>query len=293
MKRTDENEEWIKEEEEELEEEELEKGEGEKEEKKVEVVEEELDEESEKQQPLALRVIKILIFYLAIGFLGWNFFTFIFSSSFCNIENVIIKGNDYLSEDRIFYKSGIQLGENIFRLDLIKSKDSLMQEPWIKEVEVKRVIPNKIIISIKERKPAAIVYTREEYFSSTKEGIILTKIDRQEEKFDLPLILGLELGEIKIGKSIDRPEFRTALDSINSAEVILPKKFCRVEILSPDDFMICNKDDTLKVRVNGPEGVLNKENLLREALEKIEREKLLVEYIDIRFKDSLVIKLKK
>ena len=265
----------------------------EKEEKKVEVVEEELDEESEKQQPLALRVIKILIFYLAIGFLGWNFFTFIFSSSFCNIENVIIKGNDYLSEDRIFYKSGIQLGENIFRLDLIKSKDSLMQEPWIKEVEVKRVIPNKIIISIKERKPAVIVHTRKEYFSSTKEGIILSKIDRQEEKFDLPLILGLELGEIKIGKSIDRPEFRTALDSINSAEVILPKKFCRVEILSPDDFMICNKDDTLKVRVNGPEGVINKENLLREALEKIEREKLLVEYIDIRFKDSLVIKLKK
>jgi len=265
----------------------------EEEEKKVEVVEEELDEESEKQQPLTLRVIKILIFYLAIGFLGWNFFAFIFSSSFCNIENVIIKGNDYLSEDRIFYKSGIQLGENIFRLDLIKSKDSLIQEPWIKEVEVKRVIPNKIIISIKERKPAAIVYTREEYFSSTKEGIILTKIDRQEEKFDLPLILGLELGEIKIGKSIDRPEFRAALDSINSAEVILPKKFCRVEILSPDDFMICNKDDTLKVRVNGPEGVLNKENLLREALEKIEREKLLVEYVDIRFKDSLVIKLKK
>jgi len=268
MKRTDENEEWIEE-------------------------EEELDEEGEKQQPLALRVIKILIFYLAIGFLGWNFFTFIFSSSFCNIENVIIKGNDCLSEDRIFYKSGIQLGENIFKLDLIKSKDSLMQEPWIKEVEVKRVIPNKIIISIKERKPAAIVHTREEYFYSTKEGIILSKIDRPEERFDLPLILGLELGEIKIGKSIDRPEFRTALESINSAEVILPKKFCRVEILSPDDFMICNKDDTLKVRVNGPEGVINKENLLREALEKIEREKLLVEYIDIRFKDSLVIKLKK
>jgi len=47
------------------------------------------------------------------------------------------------------------------------------------------------------------------------------------------------------------------------------------------------------VRVNRPEMIINKENLLREALEKIEREKLLVEYIDIRFKDSLVIKLKK
>ncbi|MEA2087285.1 MAG: FtsQ-type POTRA domain-containing protein [Candidatus Caldatribacteriota bacterium] len=271
MKITDENEEWMEEEDEELEEE----------------------EEGEKNQPLTVRIIKILIFYLAIGFLGWNFFTFIFSSNFCNIEEVIIKGNDYLSEDEIFYKSGIQFGENIFKLDLKKTTDSLAQEPRIKEVEIKRVIPNKIIISLTERKAVAIVRIGEEYFSSTKEGIVLSKIDRPEEEFCLPLILGLEINEIKIGKIIGKPEFRTALESINSAEVILPKIFYRVEILSPDDFMICSKDNTLKIRVNGPEVISNKENLLREALAKIEREKLLVEYIDIRFKDSLVIKLKK
>ena len=87
------------------------------------------------------------------------------------------------------------------------------------------------------------------------------------------MILGLETNEIEIGETIDKPEFRAAIESINSVEVILPKKFYKVEILSPDDFMICNKDDTLKVRVNGPEGILNKENLLRESLEKIEKEK--------------------
>jgi len=272
MKITDENEEWMEEEDEELEEE---------------------KEEGEKRQPILSRVTKILIFYLALGFLGWNFFNFIFSSNFCNIEEVIIKGNDYLSENEIFYKSGIQLGENILKLDLKKSIDSLKQEPRIKEVEIKRVIPNKIIISLKERKAAAIVHIGEEYYFSTKEGMILSKIDRPEEGFVLPLLSGLEIDEIEIGEIIDKPEFRLALEGINSAEVILPKIFCRVEILSPDDFMICNKDDTLKVRVNRSEVIINKENLLREALEKIEREKLLVEYIDIRFKDSLVIKLKK
>ena len=55
MKRTDENEEWM-EEEEEL---------GEEEEK------------GEKHQPISARVTKILVFYLVIGFLGWNFFNFI------------------------------------------------------------------------------------------------------------------------------------------------------------------------------------------------------------------------
>ena len=271
MKRTDENEEWIEEEEEELEEE----------------------EEGEKHQSLPARATKILIFYLVMGFIGWNFFNFIFSSNFCSIEEVIIRGNDYLSEDEIFSKSQIKLGENIFKLDLKKSIYSLEQEPQIKEVEIKRVLPNKIIISLKERKAVAIVRIGEEYFSSTKEGIVLFKIDRSEEGFILPLVLGLEIDKIKIGEIIDKPEFRVALESINSVEVILPKKFCQVQILSPDDFMICNKDDTLKVRVNRPEVIINKENLLREALEKIEREKLLAEYIDIRFKDSLVIKLKK
>jgi len=272
MKITDENEEWMEEEEEELAEEE---------------------EENERRQPLGVKITKIIIFYLAIGFLGWNFFTFIFSSNFCNIEEVIVKGNDYLSEDEIFYTSGIQLGKNIFKLDFLKTIDSLKQNPRIKEVEIKRVIPNKIIISLTERRAVVIVSIGGEYFSSTKEGMILSKIERPEEDFVLPLLSGLEIDEIKIGKIIDKPEFKTALESINSAEVILPKKFCRVEILSPDDFMICDKNNTLVIRVNRPEVIIDKENLLRETLEKIEREKLLVEYIDIRFKDSLIIKLKK
>ena len=255
---------------------------------------EELEEEEEEEEPQhpGVKITKILIFYLAIGFLGWNFFNFIFSANFYNIKEVVIQGNDCLSEDKIFFNSGIKLGENIFKLDLKKSINSLKQEPRIKEVEIKRVVPNKIIIFLTEREAAGIVYIGEEYFLCTKEGMVLSKIDRLEEEFSLPLLSGLEINDIKIGEMINKPEFRTALESINSIEVILPKKFCRVEISSPDDFMICNNDDTLKVRVNRSEVIINKENLLREALEKIEREKLLVEYIDIRFKDSLVIKLK-
>jgi cell division protein FtsQ len=80
-----------------------------------------------------------------------------FNSKFCNIEEVIIKGNNYLSENEIFAKSQIKLGKNIFKLDLNKVINSLKEEPWIRELEVKRVIPKKIIISLEERKAAAIV----------------------------------------------------------------------------------------------------------------------------------------
>ncbi len=283
MKIIDENEEWMEKEDEELEEEE--------EEKSVEAVEEEPEEEE--PQRSAVKIAKILIFYLAMAFFGWNFFSFMFSSNFCSIGEIIVQGNDCLSENEILYSSKIKLGENIFKLDLKESKNSLMQEPWIKEAVIKRLIPNKIIISVKEREAAAFVCIGDEYFTSSKEGLVLSKIDKPEEGFSLPLISGLEITEIKIGEIIDKTEYKTALESINSAEVIIPKKFNQIIILSSDDFMIYSEDSTLKIRVNGPEWIINKENLLREALGKIEKEKLSVEYIDIRFKDSLIIKVKK
>jgi len=253
--------------------------------------EEEEEEEGKESQRFGVKITKVLIFYLIIGFLGWNFFNFIFSSEFCNIEEVVIKGNDYLNEDEIFSKSQIKLGENIFKLDLKKSIDSLKQEPWIKELEIKRIIPNKIIISLKEREGAAIIYISEECFILSKEGIVLTKIDKQEGSV-IPLISGLKIAEVKIGETINEPEFRTALEIINSANVILPREFYKVKILASDDFLLYNIDDTLKVRANKPEEIINKGNLLREALGKIVKEKLSVEYIDMRFKDSVIIKVK-
>lgn len=270
MKITDENEEEI-----ELEEEE----------------EEEEKEEGEKHLHFGIKITKILIYYLIIGFLGWNCFNFIFSSKFCNIEEVVIKGNDYLSEDEIFYKSKIKLGENIFKLNLKKSIDSLKQEPWIKDLEIKRIIPNKVIISLKEREAAAIVHINEEYFILCKEGIVLSKIDKLAG-LSIPLISEIKIARVIIGETIDEPEFRTALEIINSANVILPKEFYKVKILASDDFLLYNVDDTLKIRVNEPEEIINKGDLLREALGKIVEEKLLVEYVDMRFKDSVIIKVK-
>ncbi|MCK5767690.1 MAG: FtsQ-type POTRA domain-containing protein, partial [Candidatus Atribacteria bacterium] len=195
--------------------------------------------------------------------------------------------------NEILKKSEIKIGENIFLLNLKKSVGLLKGDPWIREVEIKKIIPDKIKIIIKERKVSAIVKIGEEYWESSKEGIILCLSDSEENTTGLPLITGLNSKNIKFGEKILEPEYRTALEIIHCMEVILPKKFCGVDIIDSDDFLIYNQDGSIKVRVNKAEEIINKENLLRETLKKIMEEKLLIDYIDLRFKDSLVIKVKK
>ncbi len=254
---------------------------------------EELEEEGEGEKHLSLgiKITKILIFYLVIGFVGWNFFYFMFNSEYCEIKEVIIKGNNQLSEEEIFYKSQIKLGDNIFKLSKDNTINYLKQDPWIKEAEVKRVIPDKIIISVEEREPSAIIYFNEEYFMADQEGMVLSQIVQPAEEF-LPLITGLETTELKVGKNIIEPEFRTALEIINSANLILPDKFYKIKILAPDDFLIFSTVNDLVVRASQAEEMVSKGYLLKEAFEKIIKENLVVEYIDMRFKDRAVIKVK-
>jgi len=266
---------------------------GEEKESETEEIIEEIIEESENHPPSRIKIYKIIISYCLLGMLGWCLFNFLFHHDFFNIKNVVVDGNDYLKQIEILQESEIKIGENIFLLNSIRHIAHLKNDPWIREAEIKKIIPDKIKIIIKERKASAFVKIGDEYWESSKNGIILRLSDSEESTSNLPLIAGLNSKYVKVGEKIVEPEYREALEIIHCMEVIMPRKFYGVDIIDSDDFLIYNKDRSVKVRVNKAEEIVKKENLLRETLEKIMEEKLLVDYIDLRFKDSLVIKVKK
>jgi len=245
----------------------------------------------EEKESLWIKITRILIIYLIVGLVSWNFFYFIFNSKYCNIKEVIIKGNSVLDKEDVFYLSHIKLGGNIFRLDVKKSIDFLRQDPWIKEVEIKKIIPHRVVVSSEERKPSAIIIIEEEYFLVDKEGRILSRAD-SGNKFELPLISGLKITQARIGEVISSQEFKVALEIINSANIVIPDNFYEIEVLDSDNFMVYGKMNELIIRAHQAEEIIGKGNLLREAYEKIIKERLLTDYIDLRFKDRVIIKLK-
>jgi len=254
---------------------------------------EEIIEERKINTSGGLKLFKILFLYCLVGFIGWYLFNFLFHSEIFKIRNVIISGNDCLTDQKIFQESEINIGENIFLLGIKKSISSLRKDPWIREVSIKKIFPDKIKILVEERKPSAIVKNGNEYLQSSKNGFILCSVNYEQNTSKLPLISGLSLKNTGIGERILENEYRTALEIIHCIEVILPKVFCEVTVLDQDDFFIYNKDKSVKIRANKADEIIGKENMLRDAFTKISNEKLLVDYIDLRFKDSLVIKIKK
>ena len=63
----------------------------------------------------------------------------------CKIES---EGNSQLSYEKILKLSEINLEDNIFLTNTIKAENKIKKEPYIDEVKVKRVFPDKIKIEI-------------------------------------------------------------------------------------------------------------------------------------------------
>lgn len=83
---------------------------------------------------------------------------------------------------------------NILMMDLAKLRSRLETEPWVKRVEVRRILPSQLQIYLQERTPSVILEINGELMVSDDEGILLDKYDPKYGKLDVPVFKGL-MGE--------------------------------------------------------------------------------------------------
>ncbi len=127
-----------------------------------------------------------------------------FKSDYFNIKRISINGNIRISNERILNASRISIGENIFRARTSQSEDYIRSLAYVKEVSIKRNIPNTITINIEERKAAIQIKALSSHILIDKEGYVLEIVDERYE--NLPSFIGFDIKNIKPGEHILKDE---------------------------------------------------------------------------------------
>ncbi len=73
------------------------------------------------------------------------------------VARIDVAGERRLSRDQIAEASGIAMGENLWRLDTGAAEERLRALAWVKEAEVARRPPNRVMVTVREREPYALV----------------------------------------------------------------------------------------------------------------------------------------
>ena len=112
-----------------------------------------------------------------------------------SITHIDIHGTKYLSNTKIHNIFENYKAVNIFSVDLNKVHKEISRYKWIKSVHLKRVLPNKIKISLIENKPIAIWQNKKGNNILTKEGALISDYNFNFFKNKLPIIKGKNINQ--------------------------------------------------------------------------------------------------
>lgn len=138
----------------------------------------------------ALRV-GVTLFSLALLVTGSFFFVqFLMASDLFRVDEVDVVGNTRLSPGQTVALSDIQYGVNTFGLDLDMIGHKIEENPWILTAKVQRIFPRKVLITLAEREPVAIINLGYLYYLDAR-GEIFKVLDAGDS-LDYPVITGFD-----------------------------------------------------------------------------------------------------
>ena len=104
------------------------------------------------------------------------------------IKNIDIDGIKNLSHIEVLNIFADYEGINIFNVELNKIHTEISKNNWVKSVYLKRVMPNKIKVSIIENKPIGIWQNTSGNNILSREGVLISNYKTDVLKMGLPII---------------------------------------------------------------------------------------------------------
>lgn len=137
----------------------------------------------------ALRTLAAAAVSAALGFGAWQAWQWGQRTPLFALREVRFDGLSHARDDELLARSGLALGENLFRVDLARAARALQSHPWVESARLERRPPGTILASIAEHKPAALVQLGALYLLDEQGRLF--KRAAPEDGLDLPLITGL------------------------------------------------------------------------------------------------------
>lgn len=201
---------------------------------------------------------------------------FLLTTPYFEIKQVAVQGNDRLSTDQILEWASVPLQRSIFAVNIKEISGKIASKSHIKRVEIRRILPAKILIVVEERLPFACLSRGGELFEVGDDGIIIKKAI---DSMNLPLI--------KVATSFSLEEKLAREVEILHMAQQLGLSFLELDIRNGDT-VVGVLESGIKVYL-GEGDHLNYLSYLPSLLQVYRERGKGVSYIDLRFDEQIIV----
>ncbi len=213
---------------------------------------------------------------------------------FFQVNSYVVEGNLALTDEKVVALSGIEQGDNIFYANIGSAKRSLRQNPFVEDADVRRKLPDQIVITLKERRSVGYIVTSDGYVQVGEDGRLLA-IQQSLSNYSLPVISGVELSELPaIGGFIQNAKLKQALEVLQHCDQSLLNNIAELNV-GQDYYILAYTNQKVEVRLGGLENMEQRLQDLNQILTTVVGTQVAVDqilYIDMRYEGQPVIKLR-
>lgn len=240
---------------------------------------------SKKKSSGCLKTLLLWLFFMIVG-ISLIATYFAFTHKFFSISKILVEGNSKISYEEIVAGLPFKKGDNIFKADLKKAKENLLKIHGMDQVEIERIIPNKIRIRISEGFDMGFMNINGEIFIVDKDGNI--KQGTMAETKDLIEFKSVNSKNIKPGININQDKnFGLLMNALKTKNYY--KDIAYLDLGDLNNFVMGFKDG-LKVTFNNQD-IERELNILSKLLTTISTEGIEAKEIIMNVgKDPVIIK---
>lgn len=129
--------------------------------------------------------------------IGVSTVIFTLTSSVFNITEIIVEGNKGVKTETIIGLAGVQVGENLFKINTNNMISNIKNNTYIKKVEISKNIPSTLKITISERNATYMLECAGNYIYMDNQGYLL---ELTQIALDVPVLTGFEASEDELLK---------------------------------------------------------------------------------------------
>lgn len=205
------------------------------------------------------------------------------------VERVEVAGQSRLSADQVVAASGLEAGQNLWRLDVRRALTGVEALPLVRRAEIVRAFPNRVTLLVEERQPFTLVNADGLYWVD-EQGVPLGA-EARAIALDMPVISGV--GADDVAAAGRTPSRRVAagvalIRTLMRARSALLLEISEIDVSRPEGPVLYTLDG-VEVRLGGEEwdGRLGR---LGGVLAQLRASGQTVTSIDLRFRDQVVLR---
>lgn len=209
-----------------------------------------------------------------------------------------LKVIDYSGADRFNTEAFNTLLEssiprNLLAVDLERVRSLVESEVWVKGAMVRRKLPDRLLIPIEERTPAAVAAIDGGLYVVDEQGIVLDSYGPSYKSLDQPIVKGLNSVERENAREENAERlglYLAVIRDLSSEELDYTQSISEVDVGNPDRVAVIPSEEPVAIYL-GQQGFrkryetfLSQKRLYYQLKEKYG----LIEYVDVTYDDKII-----